>query len=138
MTLSDPAAALVTALTGQTLGGVVLTSGTNIFVGQLRPDDTSPSLSVFLLNSGGPAPTPYINGGGHAVFEPTVQVIIRGIPDSMQAGAAVARAVFGFLYLSTIPGFIAIKARESQPFYLGFDDSNRPVWVINFECPYAT
>lgn len=137
MSIKNPASDLRALLTGQTLAGVLLTSGTNLFAGQMRPDDTSPSdPSVFLLNTGGSAPSAYVNTGG--LFFPTVQVMIRGAPDALEAGENLSRAVFNALHWLIPTGYIAVRARESQPFALGFDESNRPMWVINLECSYST
>jgi hypothetical protein len=135
--LKDPAADLVTFLTGKTLGGVALVSGTNLFSSGLRPDDQTTSPAVFCLNSGGPEATAYLGGNREAFHRPTVQVMIRGGAAAFAAGETLARGVFDELYLAAPTGYVELVPRDSQPAYLGDDEANRGQWVINLECHWS-
>lgn len=133
MALPNPALSLANHLNGKTLGGVTLTLGLNLYVGEMRPDDHTPSPSVYLLNTGGPAPEPFLGGNRLAYRRPTVQILVRGAPADMSAGETLARGVHSEIDLMTLSGYVGVFVRESQPFFLGDDTANRGVWTLNVE-----
>src|SRR5574343_1374723 len=109
ITLKNAASDLAAALNGQTVGGVALVSGQNLFWRANHPDGWS--LSVQLRNTGGQAPEPYINGSSpQAVFRAGVQVLVYGVPgeDGFDAAETLARGVLGFLQQATVSGYVQI------------------------------
>lgn len=138
MTIKDPAADAVTAMTGQTLGGVALVSGTNLFSSGMRPDDYVTAPAVFCLTTGGAGPIAYLNGNRAGMQRAALQTIIRGGVGDFSGGETLARAVYAALHLLTPSGYVLFSARESAPVYLGDDEKNRGQWTINLECLYET
>ena len=141
MPLANPAVDLVDFLHLKVLAGVTLTKGTNLFVGQVRAEDQTPSPSAFVLNTGGPQPTPYLGGAREAYWRPTVQVLVRGAAQANEAGERLALAAFSALALASVPmtgggSYVAVLPRDSAPNYLGQDDSRRGLWSMNFECQF--
>lgn len=132
VTFRDLAADIVSALTTQTVGGVVLTSGTNLF--STTTAYPTPSMSVMILNTGGPAPEPYINPTAGAVTHPTAQVLIHCQPGKpgYAAGLALMLAVMGKLQQTKPTGYISLLARESGPVYAE-DVDGRGIFSANFE-----
>lgn len=137
MALKDPATDLVTFLNGKTLGGVLMDDGTNLFSSGLRPDDYTEGSGVFLLNSGGASPSLYLNGNREAYYRPSVQVMVRGGVGDFAGGEALARAVYDELFLADVTGYVTIQPQDSQPSYLGDDEANRGLWVLNLECQWS-
>jgi hypothetical protein len=129
MALKDPAADLCTLLDGQTLGGVLLTSGSNLFSAG-RTEGTRPA--VYLLNVGGDSPINFLNGNREALYTPQVQVLVEGVEDAWATAEALARAVFGALHLATVAGYVGVFCRDAQPAYLGEN-----LWAINVDAPWA-
>ena len=136
--LKNPALDLVDFLTTKAAGGVALTKGTNLFVGFARRQDATPSPSVFALNTGGPPPLPYLNGGRRADVRAMVQVMVRSAVNDFETGETIAREVLAWLHQQTVPGYVAVLARDSQPAFLGEDSNNHYMWSLNLECQYVT
>lgn len=137
MTLLDPATDIVAVLTGQTLGGQALVSGTNLFSGMQYP---LPNLAVRVLNSGGAAPEAYISGTtAAATFHASVQCIINAPPgaDGYNLGEALARGVLGYLQQRTPSGYVSLLAQASHPLYAGPDEDGRHLFTLNFEARYT-
>ena len=137
MALRNPADDLVSFLDTKTAGGVLLAKGTNLFAGPMRGTDFTPAPAVFLLNTGGPPPSPYLGGQRESYFRATVQVLVRGAPGDQLAGENFARGVFQHLHLGAVSGYVGIFARDSQPAYLGDDEDQHGQWSINVECQYV-
>ena len=138
MALPNPALDVATYLAGKTAGGVVLASGTNLFAGPMRADDLTQSPAVFVLNTGGQAPEPYLGGARRSFFRPTVLLQVRGPVGDMGAGEAFARGLYELLHLQTLTGYVACYARDAQPLYLGEDTYAHGLWSINLELQHAT
>lgn len=134
--LLDPAFDVVQFLDTKTAGAVVLAQGSNLFIGEVRSSERASSPAVFALNTGGPAPEPYLGGRRTALFRPTVQLIIRGPADDKQAGEALARGVFAWLHQRVLDPYVSWFARDSAPAYLGTDSGQHGQWSINLECVY--
>lgn len=135
--LPDPASDLGDYLNGLAVSaaGVTLALGTNLFKGPTRMFKRSPATTaVFIMNTGGPAPEPYLNGGRKSWARPTVQVVIRGATSDFANGEIVARAVYEALHQQSIGSYTAIFARDSQPVMVGLDENDQANWVINLEC----
>jgi hypothetical protein len=129
MALKDPAADLCALLDGQTLGGVLLSAGSNLFSAG-RTEGTKPA--VYLLNVGGEAPIGFLNNRGEALYQPQVQVLVEGVEDDFSRAEALARAVFSALHLAAASGYVGVFCRDAQPMYLGEN-----LWVINVDAPWA-
>lgn len=127
-TLLNPASDLVAAVTGQTLGGVALTSGENLFSGVI-PQNVS--MGVFLLNAGGEAPEPYCGSDSQSVFRSTVVLMVRGVAGSVgyTDSETLARAVLGYLHLRSVSGYISVRALHPHPDFIGNDETGRPQWT---------
>ena len=132
VTFHDLATDLAAALTGQTLGGVALVTGTNLFAGM--PDYVAPSMAVIILNTGGPAPTPYLSPSKLAITHPSAQVLVHctaGKPGYTLAQTLIL-AVMGALQQTAPSGYISLFARESTPTYVS-DVDGRGLFTANFE-----
>lgn len=136
MPLKDAAADVVAFLAGKTVGGVLLTAAGNLFVGQMRTTDRTPSPAVFCLGTGGPSPLPYLGGHRTALYRPTVQVMVRGPAGDDEAGAALALSVLEALNMQTPSGYVSWFTRDSAPAFLGTDTGQHGQWSLNVECVY--
>ena len=126
-TAGDVAAQLQTAGVG--------TVGTNIFRGGMRPPSGAiPHACIFVLPSGGSGPFPFLEGPtGNDYFRPRVQVLIRGNVGAYIATQTTAQSVFDAIHKSSITGFFQCLASNPEPLYLGLDDSEHPMFSVNFE-----
>jgi hypothetical protein len=112
--------------------------GTSIFLDYL-PD--APDTVVALFAYPGAGPTSMMGGasGAAVVRNPRLQVLTRGTPDG--AGTVAARAAIDSIYalleqvvnttLSSVR-YLSIEAVD-EPALLERDDTQRPVYVCNFE-----
>jgi len=136
MTLKNPAFDMASFLDGQSLGGVSLVLGENLFCGPVRAHDRTPSPSVWLLNTSGPAPEPYLGSERAAYFSPSVQAVIRGSAVDFQAAEALGLELVRTLHQLVRPGYVSWLALESQPTYLGEDSDGHSLFSANFAAPY--
>lgn len=119
-------------------GGAAVTltyaAGGNLLTGPIRPfnEGTVPQLAVFVLQSGGTAPQPYL-GQGQSWHVSRVQVTVRSEVNAYDAGHALARALHARAHLSTPAGFTFCQAAESDPTYVGTDDENAHLFVFNLD-----
>lgn len=137
LTLKNPASDLAVALNGQTVGGVALVSGENLFWRQMHPMPMG--MVVQLLNTGGPPPEPYLSSTASSMYRSNVQALVFGMPgeDGFTAGEALARGVAGYLHQLIPSGYITILARDGAPVELPLDpDSQRHSWGIALEALY--
>jgi hypothetical protein len=134
--LKDPAYDIVQFLDGKTAGTVALAQAVNLFIGQHRSTDRTPSPAVFALNTGGPTPQTYLGGHRTALYRPTVQVMVRGPAGDDATGEALARGVMAWLQQQVTAGYITWSVRESAPAFLGSDTGQHGQWVMNIECLY--
>ena len=137
ITLKNPASDLAAAMTGQTVGGQDLVSGTNLFFRFLHP--TPKDLAVYLLNTGGQAPDPYISPTASARFIANVQCLIYGPPgeDGFDLGQTLARGVVGYLQQASVSGYVRVTAIESQPTHLVDPETQRHIFTSNFTAEYV-
>lgn len=135
--LKNPASDLATYLAGKTVGGVALVQATNLFVGKMRGNDTTPSPSVWLLNTGGPPPEPYLGGSRQGFYRAQVQILVRGPAGDMQTGEQIARDVFELVAQLQLTGYVSTFAQSAQPIWLLEDNAQHDVWVTNVECQYV-
>lgn len=139
VTLKNPATDVAALLAGQTLAGVLLTSGETLFGYRLHP--VPQGLVVQVLNAGGAAPEPYVRGTSPAAFlRPVVQIITYAMPgaDGMRDGEALAIAVAGALQQTALSGYVSLVAQQAGPTLVTAEKVNRPMWSQNFEAWYRT
>lgn len=135
-TLKDPATDLVAALNGQTIEGVALATGTNLWPTHMRNVEITPSPAVFLYNAGGPAPQVLLGGHRQAIYAPSVQVLVRGPAGDDPSGEKLARGVLAFLEQLVPAGYLSVFAQASAPAPLGEDSSQHSVWSFYVEARY--
>lgn len=137
--MAHPASAVLGLLSGVVTlpspasGTVTLTAGVggNLLLGPPRSTEAGVAqLAVFVLQSGGAAPVPYL-GAGESFHESSVQVVVRSDAHAFATGEALARALHARAHLGTSAGFTFLRAVESEPNYLGTDDDGAHRWSIN-------
>jgi len=135
VTFNDPATAIVTLLSAQTLGGVTLTSGTNLFADFVYP---FPTLSVHCLGQPGGKPQPFISSTDAALMSPNVDVLVYGYPGNAGHDAAetLMLAVMGYLQQSIPSGYISCLCSESYPRQTIEPETGRVLFTATFELRY--
>lgn len=134
--IRNPAFDVAQFLTTKTVGGVVLTVGTNLFVSRVPDTDRAPALSVACLNTGGAAPEPYLDDSRRSFFSASVQVLVRSNVDDFETGERVARGIIEWCHQRVAVGYVTWLSRDSQPAYLGPDSNHRHTWAINLDAEY--
>jgi hypothetical protein len=136
MALLNPASDLRDFLTGKVAGSVTLTAGVNLYAGRMLADDLTPGQAVFLLNTGGMPPRPYL-GDGTNYFTAAVQCLVRGPVGNLEAGEALARGVWSLLHQAPLGAYVQILARDSAPVLLDVDSAQRGRWAVNVDASYT-
>jgi hypothetical protein len=133
--MRDSAADIATVLAG---AGLSLTNGTNLFLGPMpEDDDTVPDKCVAVLQTGGGAPLGFIGGGKKAFVSVSCQIRVRGDREDFQAGQTLACGILEALNQTAPSPYVAIRVRESAPFYGGTDSADRPQWSLNVVLQYV-
>ncbi len=117
-------------------GGFAMTA-TSVRPGAVMPatrDQTIPgavpSMCIFVVPTGGPRATPYVDGGAGGLEEPrSYQIVVRSPVRDFDLGEALADVVYGVLNLKPPAGFF--ESRWFPPHYLREDDQNQHEFVIN-------
>lgn len=116
---------------------VVLTYGTdgNLLIGPVRPltEGVTPQLAVYVLQSGGVQPLPYLGDSGQSWHQSRVQVTVRSALNLFQQAESLARALHAKAHLAVISGLTFVHASESEPTYLGTDDEGAHRFVFNLD-----
>ena len=135
VTFKDVASDVVTLLSGQTLGSVTLTSGTNLFADFQYP---FPSMSVHVLGQPGGKPQPFIHSTDAALMSPGVDVLVYGPAGNAGHDAAetLMLAVMGYLQQSVPSGYISCLCSESYPRQSIEPDTGRVLLTATFELRY--
>jgi len=123
-------------LNGKTVGGVVMSLATNLFIGRMPDTDKTQSPCVAVLNTGGASPQSLLSGERQSVYSASVQVMVRSSADDFAAGEALARGVIEWCHQQVIAGYLSWYSRDSQPALLGPDSDQHLVWAINFDAEY--
>lgn len=134
--LKNPAYDIVQFLTTKTVGGVLLTAASNLFIGRMPDNEKTASPCVSVLNTGGGEPQSMLSGERQSVYTSSVQVLVRSAVDDFAAGEALGRGVIEWCHQRVVTGYLSWYARDSQPALLGPDASGRLVWAINFDAEY--
>lgn len=74
-----------------------------------------------------------MNNAGPDIKRASVQVRVRSNVNDFAGGQQKARAVWSALQRAVLAGYMSITARESEPVYLGQDDTEHHEWSVNVE-----
>lgn len=136
-TLKHAAYDLANSLEGENVGLFLFGLGTTTFVCATLPDDSTPSPVVFFLNTGGPAPQPFLNGGRESFWQAQVQVVVRSAVGDLSDAETLVRGLIGHLHLKPIDGYIGVYVRDAQGVYGGLDpESQRHFISFNVSMHY--
>lgn len=134
-----PANAIVQTLAGVYLldgGALTLVNGVdgNLLIGPIRSANVGeiPRECVFVLQSGGDQPMPYM-GQPESFYVSRVQVSVRSPLNSFARGEQLARFLHARAHLATPPGYTSVMAVESEPLYVGTDDEGGHRHVFNLD-----
>lgn len=105
---------------------------TSIFVGVIPDNSAVADIAIGILDSGGYAPT-----SDYVIDNPTVQIIVRGVPGGYAAAynkAEEIKEVLHDLHNESYgeDRYLGIWA-ASDILFLEFDGMNRPLFSVNFE-----
>lgn len=113
--LRDPAADVITSLVAALYG----TLGTDIFKGGVGvPMRGIPNRCIFVTESEGPAPMPIlgqVSGARTSIYNPHVQVAVRGDPRDREGPRVIARAIIKTLQTYAPTGWTSCMALGSSP-----------------------
>jgi hypothetical protein len=104
----------------------------NVIIGHVRERDTYPS--VFVVPTGGPAPSPFFGTDSTSYKQAAVQITIVGDPRDYQAASQVARDCYDAVDHTVPTGYTAFRPRSSAPLNLGVDEQDRPFFTVNVLC----
>lgn len=92
-----------------------------------------PHRAVFVLQSGGYQPTPYMDGTQTAWRTIRLQVRIRGEPNDYKTTRDLAATVWSSMQQpSSLTGsYVRVTCDQSAPFYLGKDDLQCDEYSVN-------
>lgn len=109
--------------------------GVPVFVGPARPANPPavPHGALFVLESGGPPPVPYMDGSTTAYRKVRVQIRIRGEPNGYETARNRALTAWSAFQQSTaVTGsYTRITNDQSYPLYMGQDAFNCPEFAVN-------
>ena len=129
MSLDAPSVATCKLLDAQTVSGVVLAWGTNLFRGPIRAvGGNIPAQSVFALTMGGQTPRQYHEAKSTIIAR--VLVYVRANVNAFEAGEDLARAVLTKLHRNVPAGYIDCLADVAEPEYAGDQNTEQPHWII--------
>lgn len=135
MAIHNPAEDVVAFLNGQTVNGRLLDDATNLFSCEPRVGTQFPAKAVFVWETPGAPPMPYMGTPSlrGSVWYPRVQIRIRGEPDAMSECRITARAVRDALHRATISGYVSVLVNESSPIHLGQGAHGGPEFALNID-----
>lgn len=122
-------------LTGQTVGTLTMTSGTNLFAG--HPDDDAdagiPDIAVFCRVEGGNPPSPYFGGASADDWNMvTLAIYVRWTKAGRGAGRAAAEALNKLMHKGAVSGYTMVMAMQSSPLELEKDGKERHTWKMSY------
>lgn len=116
----------------QTAG--VGTLGSTLFSGPVRPPSSLvPHAAVFCLADGGPAPEPYL-GGATSIYKARVSIYVRGNVGAESTARTLARTALASIQVTKPTGYIRVDAEQSEPQWLGYDDTDHPIFLVSCLC----
>jgi len=121
---------LATHLAAQGIG----TLGRDIFAGPMKPPSVQINkASIFVIASGGAPPVPYLDGSQSDFSAASVQVLVRGDAGAYGLAQIRARAALTAIQRASLAGYVATYVRNSDPIFIGLDDTEHPLFSINCE-----
>lgn len=112
-----------------------LSLGVPVYVGPTRPANPPaiPRACVFVMETGGPRPTPYMDGSTTAYRRVRVQIRVRGDPDAWSTARNRADTIWSAMQQTTaVTGsYTRVTNDQAAPLYLGLDSLQCPEFTIN-------
>lgn len=112
-----------------------LSLGVPVFIGPARPANPPaiPHAAVFVLETGGMAPMPYMDGSTTAYRAVRCQIRIRGEPHAYQAARDRALTIWSAMQQtdSITNNYTRVTNMQSYPMYLGEDAFQCPEFTVN-------
>ena len=109
--------------------------GVTTFIGFVRPAQPPmiPHKAVFVLESGGLPPQPFMDGSTTAWRRPRVNIRVRGEPNDYATGRDLANSIWSRFQQSTsVTGsWVRVTCDQSLPMFLGLDAFSCPEWSVN-------
>lgn len=124
-----------TIIDGAAIPGISMNASPapTLFAGPFPPAAADRMVSV--RYAGGEA-EPYLEEG-RVLFEPQVQVRVRGEPGKYRDALLLAMACFEALYMPAVEGYVSIRPEGAAPEYLGPDDKSRPQFAFTVQLQYV-
>ena len=121
---------LANHLAAQGLGTVA----TDIFAGPMKPPSSQiAKASIFCISTGGLPPVPYLDASTSDFNVATVQVLVRGDVGAYSTAQTKAMNARDAIQRAVIAGYVAVYVRESNPNFIGLDDTEHPMFTLNAE-----
>ena len=76
---------------------------------------------------------PYLDGSQSDFSAATVQVLVRGDVGAYALTQTKARSALAAIQRAVISGYVAVYVRESDPNFIGLDDTEHPIFTLNAE-----
>lgn len=97
--------------------------GANVYKGPVRPAEppAMPHKAIFVLQTGGYKPEPYLDGTQTSYRFSRVQIRTRSEPNAYQAARDLADAVWTRMHQGDISGYVRCTVEVSQPLAMGRD-----------------
>ena len=110
------------------------TVATDIFAGPMKPPSAQISQScIFCISTGGLPPSPYLDASTSDYNVATVQVLVRGDVGAYATAQTKANTARAAIQRATVAGYVAVYVRESNPNFIGLDDTEHPMFTLNAE-----
>lgn len=118
-----------------------LTLGGNLFLGRFPAE--APNAAVLIQQYGGGTPTMTMGSAPAVIENPKLQLLVRGeredYPDAYQLAYILWTILSSVVTNVTIDGTNILRiAPMGMPNYIGYDDTDRPKFTINFTAMVAT
>ena len=107
------------------------------YIGPVRPAEppTIPHQAIFMMRSGGLAPSPYMDGGSGTDYKMVrLQFHIRGEPDDYIGAYGIAQSVWAAMQKvpsASLFSNVRCTCDQSAPMYLGRDDLGCHEYTVN-------
>lgn len=108
--------------------------GAPVFCGPVRPADPPalPYKAVFVMESGGPPPSPFMDLSTGAWRTMRVQIRVRGEPNAYQVTRDLAQSVWSAMQEGSVTGsYVRVTCEQSAPLYLGRDATGAYEYSVN-------
>ena len=122
-------------LSGNTLSGLALLTGRNVFA---QPPEPKPSMCIFLINDGGEI-EPFMSPTPQCLCRARVRLTVYGTAGTsgFTAGEALAREALEFLHQKIPSGYVGVRSLDASPQYIGTDQTGRHQWDVSISAWYT-